>query len=501
MLYYGTLGLDFWLNKREDTKHQLVYLWHIGIGLLGIFLARQEQTNLKMFALFIVLIIVIDYISLFKNRMSVKILKYILTVMVMVDLFTNSHIYIDSEIAVSNAQVNNKYTDSSIDYLKGIEKDAFYRIEDKDNKTPACVALVKDYYGTIDYSGGTNMNDSIHRFLQTMNIPKIFPESNHYMTGLSNANELYNFLSVKYITTSESSIDNNYGLELLTEKDGKKIYYNCNMLPIGFCYDSCIDEDEMEKLTIQERRKAILDSCVIKSDTNLHNIKQKDSNVYQTDLEGAELSYLYDEISGEITFDEVAENKVVLLEFDMNCEKSNSFGSLSYGNANGKLGEVNIGSEQYKSVQSFTFTGNKLSYFLNKVGSMSNIKLIAYDRDTYYKKTNEYLQNRKDNQFECTSFSPNYIAGNVNSKENAILYFAIPYDSGWNIFVDGEKANLEKVNYGFCGVYLTSGNHDIVLNYQIPYATITVVISIVGFVLIVMWCVYWKERLTVRPEN
>ena len=197
ILYYGTLGLDFWLKEKTHTKHQPVYLWHIGMGLLGIFLARQEQTNLKMFALFIVLIIIIDYISLFKNRINVKFFKYILTATVMVDLFTNAYIYIDPEIAVSYAQINNRYTDSSIDYLKEIDKDVFYRIEDKDNKTPACVALVKDYYGTVDYSGGTNMNDNIHRFLQTMNIPKIFPSSNHYMTGLSNANELYDILSVR----------------------------------------------------------------------------------------------------------------------------------------------------------------------------------------------------------------------------------------------------------------------------------------------------------------
>ncbi|EOS20503.1 hypothetical protein C804_06308 [Lachnospiraceae bacterium A4] len=180
----------------------------------------------------------------------------------------------NTEIAIKNKNLN-IYQDKSIDYIKALEGGEFYRIESKDHRGPACVPLVQNYYGTIDYSGGTSMNSNIHKFIQVMGIPRFSPKTMHYLNGLSNANELYNILSVKYITTSEGAIDNDYGLELISEVDGKKVYVNHNMLPIGFCYNSFIREDELEKLTIQEKRRAVLDSCIVGNEADFQNILNK----------------------------------------------------------------------------------------------------------------------------------------------------------------------------------------------------------------------------------
>lgn len=447
------------------------------------------------------MVILVDYLTLFKNKRNEKVFKYILAVIAIVDLFTNAYVYCSPEISVSEDRIKSMYTDSSIDYIKEIDKDDFYRIEAKDNRSHACVALTEDYYGLVDYSGGTNMNDNIHYFLDTFNIAKILPSTNHYMTGLSNANELYDLLSVKYLTTSEKAVDNDYGLELIGEKDGKKIYKNCNMLPIGFCYNSYINEDEMDKLTLQERRKAILDSCVMDSGVNPHGINNKANGDYQIDLKGTELLYEYDEGAGKITFEEVTDDKVVLLEFDMKCKRGDSFGSLSYGNGEEKLGSVSVGSEEKESSQSFVFAGNKLSFFSCQMGSMSNIKLTVYDRSEFYRKTDEYIQERKNNGFKCTNFSSNYITGNINNSEDSILYFAIPYDKGWSIYVDGKEAEVEKVNYGFCGAYLSAGHHDIVLKYLIPYSNISMVISLMGVLLIIVWCVFWVKKKYLNNKN
>lgn len=501
MLYYGTLGMDIWLEEKTNIKYWKIYLWHIGVVGLTIFCAGQGQINVSMLIVLIVLVILVDYLTLFKNKRNEKAFKYTLAVIAIVDLFTNANIYCSSKISVSEEQIKNMYTDSSIDYIKEIDKDSFYRIEVKDNRTQACVALIEDYYGLVDYSGGTNMNDNIHNFLKTFNIAKILSSTNHYMTGLSNANELYDLLAVKYLTTSEKAVDNDYGLELIAERDGKKIYKNDNMLPIGFCYNSYINEEEMDKLTIQERRKAILDSCVMDNSVNPHSLNRRTSVDYQIDLKGTELPYEYNEKLGEITFEEVADDKVVLLEFDIKCKQSNSFGLLTYGRGDEKLGSVNVGSEGEESSQSFVFTGNRLSFFSCQMGSLSNIRLIVYSRDEYYRKTNEYLQQRKNNEFKCTSFSSNYITGNVNNLEDTILYFAIPYDKGWSIYVDGKEAEVERVNYGFCGVYLFAGNHDIVLKYRIPYTNISIVISILGVILTVMWCNYWIKEKYKDKEN
>ncbi|EOS20465.1 hypothetical protein C804_06310 [Lachnospiraceae bacterium A4] len=69
----------------------------------------------------------------------------------------------------------------------------------------------------------------------------------------------------------------------------------------------------------------------------------------------------------------------------------NSFGTLSYGNGDGNIGTVKVGSIDSKSHQSFVFSGNRLSYITCEAGNMSEIKITMYDKSEYYKNEEKYL--------------------------------------------------------------------------------------------------------------
>ena len=498
MLYYGTLGIDLWMKDGTEKQCYLVYCFSIVVVTVSLLIVKQEMEkvhyNYAMLFMLIGTIFILDIVVLFRDKIRPRNVAYILILFSYMELFFNAYIFARSDIAQTQDGLNRHYMDSSIDYIKEIDKSEFFRIEHKDNRSQTNVGLVLDYCGFVDYSGGTGMNDNLHYFLDSMNIARIQPLSNHYMTGLSNANELYEILFAKYIITSENAIDNDYGLKLLCEKDGKKIYENCNVLPIGFCYSTFIEEEDLKKLEIQERRFALLDSCVLNTDTaaQIDGVNKGDSQAYKREMGGQELVYEYDTEGHKISFVEVPSDKVIELTFNMEAER-NSFGSLQYGNVEEKLGSVPIGSKEASSRQSFVFTGNNISYF--QCGNeMNDIQIVVYDRDVYYKMEDQYLQERKNGQFNCTNFLPNYISGTVSNGENSILYFSIPYDKGWNVYIDGEKVELLKVNYGFIGAYVEAGEHDIVLKYQIPYMTISIIISMLGIVAIVIWCVYWQRR-------
>lgn len=492
MLYYGTIGIDYLIDEPEKVKYYSVYLWSVISVLIILNLSKQKIPNMGILIMLLFSTMLVVGIVMFRNRISATHVRHLLIFISFIDIFTNTYMFSNTEISIKNEDLN-IYQDKSIEFIKALEEEGFYRIECKSHKNPVCVPLVQDYYSTTDYSGGTSMNSNVHKFVETMGIPRFSPESMHYINGLSNANELYNILSVKYVTTSEDAVDNDYGLELISEVDGKKVYVNHNMLPIGFCYNSFIREDELEKLTIQEKRRAVLDSCIVGNEADFQNIINKGSDIYKFDLVGKEIQYEYDTDFRRASFDELPENVVVLLEFNMEG-RENSFGTLSYGNGDGNIGTVKVGSIDSKSHQSFVFSGNRLSYITCEAGNMSEIKITMYDKSEYYKNEEKYLQERRNSEFKCNSFSANNITGTVTNEDDAILYFSIPYDKGWNIWIDGDRAELEKVNYGFCGTYLPAGNHNIVLKYQIPYANISIVISIIGVVGIVLWCVYWRKR-------
>jgi hypothetical protein len=63
--------------------------------------------------------------------------------------------------------------------------------------------------------------------------------------------------------------------------------------------------------------------------------------------------------------------------------------------------------------------------------------------------------------FEDTSFS-----GEITAKEDGCLYLSVPYEEGWTLYVDGEKAELIPVFKAMCGVQLTAGTHTIEMRYS-----------------------------------
>lgn len=57
---------------------------------------------------------------------------------------------------------------------------------------------------------------------------------------------------------------------------------------------------------------------------------------------------------------------------------------------------------------------------------------------------------------------------------------AIPYQEGWSVTVDGEKATLYTVQGGLCGVIVPQGEHRVVLHYRNPYSTAAGLLFLLG---------------------
>ncbi len=65
-------------------------------------------------------------------------------------------------------------------------------------------------------------------------------------------------------------------------------------------------------------------------------------------------------------------------------------------------------------------------------------------------------------------FSHNQIKGHITLEKPSMMFFSIPFDSGWKASVNSVEKNLEKVNYGFTGLLLQPGEHAIELRYEPP---------------------------------
>jgi len=56
----------------------------------------------------------------------------------------------------------------------------------------------------------------------------------------------------------------------------------------------------------------------------------------------------------------------------------------------------------------------------------------------------------------------------VTREKDTLVFFSVPYDSGWSATVNGKEVEIEKVNAGFMAVPVKAGESDIRFNYTTP---------------------------------
>ena len=69
---------------------------------------------------------------------------------------------------------------------------------------------------------------------------------------------------------------------------------------------------------------------------------------------------------------------------------------------------------------------------------------------------------------------------------------SIPYDKGFNIYVDGVKTKYRMVNDAFVGFDISKGHHRIKIEFKAPFKNISIFISLIGIILLIIN--YVKEK-------
>ena len=85
------------------------------------------------------------------------------------------------------------------------------------------------------------------------------------------------------------------------------------------------------------------------------------------------------------------------------------------------------------------------------------------------------------------------IEGTVTAPEDGLLLIAIPFEHGWDVYVDGVETEQRKVEHGFIGVELRAGEHQISVRYLCPGLVKGAAISAFSIVLFVLFI--FLERL------
>lgn len=78
----------------------------------------------------------------------------------------------------------------------------------------------------------------------------------------------------------------------------------------------------------------------------------------------------------------------------------------------------------------------------------------------------------------------NQIRGKIQVRDTGYLITSIPYDSGFEILVDGKRTAPEKVNKAFLGCSISKGRHQVEIRYHAPGVTAGKALSCIGVFLL-----------------
>ncbi len=117
------------------------------------------------------------------------------------------------------------------------------------------------------------------------------------------------------------------------------------------------------------------------------------------------------------------------------------------------------------------------------------------------------VNNLKLNTVDSFYFDKNQFFATCNNAEDQLVFFAVPYDKGWNATVNGQKAEIIRANVGFMAVKVPSGQQSIVFTYTPPMLYMGITISVVAvavfavYMLIVLITVKKRKQTEYYPEG
>ncbi len=454
-----------------------VYYQHLGWLI-------QEKILIKFFILNTTLFF-IYYFLIIKNINKSKI-QLIIIFVVIITIIIYSTDSINKRNSLNKKVVSDKIgyfdsTEKAINYIKNIDDSKIYRIDKRYNSVFLNDAIAQNYFGLDSYNS-LNNKGYIDLFFTKFNCYIPHFKHTHVIKFNSNLEYLSSLLATKYVLSSFQ--ENNINLKYLKQIDNIYIYENLLYVPFGTIYTEFINEKDTPKdlfllentvynklvfkddnfipitqLIDENKDEIIVDKLINYTILNQSNI----SNFIQNSMNS--FSLLSDNNDPMITFQLV---KKASLEISFKIDsKINSVGQI-YFKLDGEQFSENkvIYFNVLKGINDYVFNINTDVNIIrfDPISDVGNISVI----DFKIKDLKDEPKKNKLQSMEVVNFSGDSIFGKINAENSGVMLFQIPYDKGWNAYVNGQKVDIKLVDFGLMGIDINKGEYNIELRY-IPY--------------------------------
>ena len=136
---------------------------------------------------------------------------------------------------------------------------------------------------------------------------------------------------------------------------------------------------------------------------------------------------------------------------------------------------------------------NNLEFYVGYTNYYDDEDIWIYSLDE--NKFNEAYTYYLNNKVSIEEFNEDKITAFGSFNKDMSVFTSIPYDKGWNVYIDGIKVNTYEINNTLLGFDVEAGEHNIVIKYKIPYALVGGCISLLSLSLLGFWIYTNKKSL------
>lgn len=294
-----------------------------------------------------------------------------------------------------------------------------------------------------------------------------------------------------------------YGEEIVSDSGKYTIFKNNYALPLGYASSDLMSEEKFYSLPDELKTEALLSNIIVpernSSGIEPHLTKQISADMSQLmnndniSFENGKYMIRADDQFGlSLKLEEAVEDKFIVFL----AKADNRYGKLSkqkditvgingvknkLSNPNWKYNNKNydftyvISSDEPIEMLDMTFTKG---YY-----SISDIRIFTLDASVL----DSTMDNKDAFEINRSGSLGDTVSGKINVTSDGWFNMSLPYDKGFHITVDGNDTEYFKTNTAFIGFPISSGEHEIRIEYEAPMKKEGIAVSVTAAALAVIF--------------
>ena len=399
-----------------------------------------------------------------------------------------------STVNLSSYPRGTENTERIIKIMKELEEDnLFFRAETTHTQTYNDGAL-NGYNGITTFS--SSANSSVTTFMSALGYGAA-PNWNRY--AFEESSPVSNlFLGLKYMIERQGKLKINPYFTDIHHSGNVHLLENNYYLPLGFLTDPALAElsfaDVGNRFTFQDELLSAATGHNTKAWTMLGS-----SNRFISSTDGVTLSNQSDAAPESCSYKAGSGGGSVFYTFTFdregffctyyNMPKRNNI-TVSYDDGTG-----------YKTLYTESYSipfmmsvcqvkpGDKVQITLKcKANESGSLKVWGALLDEYV--VRDAHETLSQSTLNLTTFENTLVEGTIDCHKDGLLYTSIPHCGNWEVYVDGQKAEVTLIGDAMTGVMLTEGSHTVTFRYRNAAVTTGCIVSVCCAALLGVICWY-----------